>query len=237
MEFEKRFPSLAIHRIQSMQKTKWKERMSQIIPKIVLILLVVLFSNCTGFYANDYYYRKQYNESSILNSKKPAKIAIYFDSKKQNKESLENLNRIKSSFETLKHPLAMVTDSNQFKSYDLVLLEYTIQDSEGILNTLEESQLILTYAYMILTLGIFPGMNHYYQYHTIKVYNPALEKEFQIEFTELIRKNDGWIANYYGRNEGVYLRKYDRYYITSETAKEHDQKLLQMIMLEGVIPR
>ncbi|MGJ4734895.1 hypothetical protein [Leptospira levettii] len=199
------------------------------------ILILFLFTNCAGFYTHKYsYYRNESKDNNVkINGK--LKIALYLNERENNEATFNNLNSLRQNFEKANLKIYTINSSDKFKSYDLIIMKYSIEDPSGLLETLIDTTFFLSYFNMIISLGFIQGMNIQLKIHTIELFNPSINKSIKIKFAEYFQKNDGWIANYLGKKHGKFSDEYNRYYIHDKSIDEHEKTLLKIMEIDGIL--
>ncbi|EMY60294.1 hypothetical protein [Leptospira terpstrae] len=202
--------------------------------KIYIILsAITVLLNCKGTYTYYYIYPEIYNTGSKGIIKKKSKIAIYLNDKDNDINKSVNLTHFKSTLEKPGFNIYTVKNANEFKSFDLIIMNYYSQKDKSVFQTFEKILRFYTYSNMIITFGILSGHSYTRLFHTIEIYKPASDKHSQISYTEYSVAKDGWIANYEGRTKGNFDQDYNRYYIKQVEDEDHQNKQLDILLLEA----
>ncbi|PJZ86854.1 hypothetical protein CH369_18185 [Leptospira levettii] len=199
------------------------------------LLILILCANCAGSYTRFYSYHRNESKDKNFKINGKLKIAILLNEKENDEQTFNNLNLLSQSFEKSKIQLYAIKKSEKFKSFDLIIMKYSIEDPTGLMKTLQDTSIFLSYFNMIISFGLVPGINNKLKIHTIELFNPSIDKSTQIKFSEYFQENDGWVANYLGKKHGTFSENYNRYYIHNDSIDEHEKTLFKIMEIEGIL--
>ncbi|TGM73633.1 hypothetical protein EHQ96_00050 [Leptospira levettii] len=169
--------------------------------------------NCAGTIRFNHSFPEEYKEVANQNIDKRLRIAFFDDEQKINNLNKEEIEYLKTVFQSQNIPFYIEKNRNLFKDYDLIILNYSVSYPDGFKKGMINTFNFISYLQMFLTLGVIPSADYNYKNHQIVVFNPKTQKEKIIAFTEQILKEDGWAPFLFGKFNGEFSEKHKRYLV------------------------
>lgn len=182
--------------------------------------------NC-GSFTYQYTYPEKYQNIIDNSTSNFPKMAVLVKEENLRTNYYNSLLALQKRNKEIGVPIEIATEKTDISKFDLLITDYkVVSESPRFIPT-------LSFFANILTLGIIPYYSPSDDHITITTFRPRDKKTTNIQYTEHFKMQNGWIPWIIGKNNGIYVRDYNRYYYDREPAALHPKREINMIISEA----